>query len=488
METFWITALTCFFIWISYKWYANSRVLPPGPWNLPIVGYLTWLNPQLPYITLTELSRKYGPIYGIYLGNIYTVVISDVKIIKKTFNKDATSGRAPLYLTHGIMKGFGLICAEGELWKDQRKFVHNTLRGLGAARVGHNRTNIQNLIMHNVSDFVQYIKSQGKQVTLDPLEPLRHSLGSVINQLVFGKSWSRDDKLWKWLQHLQEEGTKHIGVAGPLNFLPFLRFLPTFSETIKFLIEGKQKTHKIYEKLISEQQFLEKTPENNFIQAFLNERSRRQDDDKEKFYNDEQFHHLLADIFGASLDTTLATLRWYLLYLAVYPEVQNKIRKHLTDILGTNLPTLDDLSSLPYMEASIAEVQRIRSVVPVGIPHGTLEEMNIEGYSIPKGTMIVPLQWAIHMNPDTWKDPQCFKPERFINEEGKFFKPEAFIPFQAGKRMCVGDELARMFMFLYGATLIQNFTISCENIETDLTGECGITLTPKQHELIFSSL
>ena len=211
------------------------------------------------------------------------------------------------------------------------------------------------------------------------------------------------------------------------------RFLPTFSETIKFLIEGKQKTHKIYEKLISEQQFLEKTPENNFIQAFLNERSRRQDDDKEKFYNDEQFHHLLADIFGASLDTTLATLRWYLLYLAVYPEVQNKIRKHLTDILGTNLPTLDDLSSLPYMEASIAEVQRIRSVVPVGIPHGTLEEMNIEGYSIPKGTMIVPLQWAIHMNPDTWKDPQCFKPERFINEEGKFFKPEAFIPFQAGR-------------------------------------------------------
>ena len=64
-------------------------------------------------------------------------------------------------------------------------------------------------------------------MTLDPLEPLRHSLGSVINQLVFGKSWSRDDKLWKWLQHLQEEGTKHIGVAGPLNFLPFLRYVIT---------------------------------------------------------------------------------------------------------------------------------------------------------------------------------------------------------------------------------------------------------------------
>lgn len=70
--------------------------------------------------------------------------------------------------------------------------------------------------------FLQFVKEKGKEVRLDPLEGLRHSLGSVINVIVFGKSWSRDDETWKWLQHLQEEGTKHIGVAGPLNFLSFL--------------------------------------------------------------------------------------------------------------------------------------------------------------------------------------------------------------------------------------------------------------------------
>lgn len=71
--------------------------------------------------------------------------------------------------------------------------------------------------------FVNKQNEENRSVGIDVLEPLRHAIGSIMNQLVFGKVWTRDDKTWRWLQDLQEEGTKHIGVAGPLNFLPFLR-------------------------------------------------------------------------------------------------------------------------------------------------------------------------------------------------------------------------------------------------------------------------
>ncbi|XP_064210742.1 cytochrome P450 306a1 isoform X1 [Tribolium castaneum] len=481
MAPLWSVLLSFLLFIIAYTWLRRSRNLPPGPWNLPVIGYLAWLNPQFPYLTLTSLSKKYGPIYGLYLGSIYTVVISDAKLIKKTFNKDASSGRAPLHLTHGIMKGFGLICAQGDLWKDQRKFVHNTLRTLGASKVSPNRPTMEALILHHVSDLVQHIKSLGESVTLDPLDSLRHSLGSAINQMVFGKCWSRDDATWKWLQHLQEEGTKHIGVAGPLNFLPLLRFLPKSKQTINFLTEGIRDTHQIYREIIEEQKNSSNETVSNVIQAFLAEKEKRKNEDSVKFYNDQQFHYLLADIFGASLDTTLTTLRWYVLYMAVHQDVQKKVRSLLNDL------TLEQIAMVPYFEATIAEVQRIRPVVPVGIPHGSVEELEIAQYKVPPGTMIVPLQWAVHMDANIWDEPEVFKPERFINEEGKFFKPEAFIPFQAGKRMCVGDELARMFLYLFGAALVKNFAISCMG-EVDLTGDCGITLTPKPHELIFTSL
>lgn len=85
----------------------HKKNLPPGPWNLPILGYLPFINETSPHITFTELARKYGPIYSLRLGGIYTVVISDAKIVRKVLAQDITTGRPELYLTHGIMNGYG---------------------------------------------------------------------------------------------------------------------------------------------------------------------------------------------------------------------------------------------------------------------------------------------------------------------------------------------------------------------------------------------
>lgn len=222
---------------------------------------------------------------------------------------------------------------------------------------------------------------------------------------------------------------------------------------LKFLLEGKHKTHDLYRKIIldyahtrkpnsisddtnsCDKNLVGKTEihRNHFIEAFLKEREIRLNDPSEKFFCDEQFLHLLADLFGAGLDTTLTTLRWFLLYIAKNQEIQGKIYEELIGVTGKERnPCLDDIKQLPLFESSIAETQRIRSVVPVGIPHGSTEESIFNGYRIPQGTMIVPLQWAVHMDTNIWKNPDEFNPERFINDAGQFEKPDSFIPFQTG--------------------------------------------------------
>lgn len=118
--------------------------------------------------------------------------------------------------------------------------------------------------------------------------------------------------------------------------------------------------------------------------------------------------------------------------MANHPKIQEKVQEEIDQVIGDRRLSMEDSTNMPYTEATLAEIQRIRSVVPTGIPHGALEDMEIENYTIPKGTMIVPLQWAVHMNEKMWKDPEDFEPARFLNSEGRFVKDEALIPFQTG--------------------------------------------------------
>lgn len=98
-----VTILTLFYYYYTRK----RRNGPPGPWGYPIVGSLHLLDPVKPYITLTELARKYGPIYGLQMGSVYTVVISSDTMIREALKTEQFIGRAPLYVTHGIMGGYG---------------------------------------------------------------------------------------------------------------------------------------------------------------------------------------------------------------------------------------------------------------------------------------------------------------------------------------------------------------------------------------------
>lgn len=98
---------------VTLVWFTRQRILaknrPPGPLNLPIIGslYVFRDKTKRPHEILTDLSKKYGKIYGLQMGSIYTVVLSDPALIREALKRDDYAGRAPLYLTHGIMGGKG---------------------------------------------------------------------------------------------------------------------------------------------------------------------------------------------------------------------------------------------------------------------------------------------------------------------------------------------------------------------------------------------
>lgn len=117
----------------------------------------------------------------------------------------------------------GLVCIEGDFWKDQRSLTTKWLRELGVMKYGPKRETMQNRIMDGVNLCIAELeKSSSKDI--NPLHLLNNTVGNVVNDFVFGVTYDWDDETWKYLQYLQEEGVKLVGVSAGANFLPVLRW------------------------------------------------------------------------------------------------------------------------------------------------------------------------------------------------------------------------------------------------------------------------
>ncbi|XP_062535029.1 probable cytochrome P450 304a1 [Armigeres subalbatus] len=165
---------------------------------------------------------------------------------------------------------------------------------------------------------------------------------------------------------------------------------------------------------------------------------------------------LIPTISGSAIQLTMLLER-----LLLNPRVARKVQQELDDVVGRGrLPALDDRISLPYTEATLREALRSDTLVPSGISHVALEDTKLCGYDIPKGCFVMLGLDVIHNQREFWGDPECFRPERFLDEFGKLsLKKDISVPFGAGKRLCAGETFARNTLFLMFSSLMQNFNV-----------------------------
>ena len=105
---------------------------------------------------------------------------------------------------------------------------------------------------------------------------------------------------------------------------------------------------------------------------------------------------------------------------------------------------------MPYAEAFIAELLRMASVGPFGLPRLASEDFEFHGYTIRKGTSIYPNIYTLHYDPEVFPEPEKFQPERFLSQDGKMFlKNDSVIPFSVGRRTCPGEIFAVDQLFLF---------------------------------------
>ncbi|XP_033606537.1 cytochrome P450 4c3 isoform X8 [Cryptotermes secundus] len=180
-------------------------------------------------------------------------------------------------------------------------------------------------------------------------------------------------------------------------------------------------------------------------------------------------------------DTTSAAISWALFLLGGQPDMQEKVREEINEILGTDTErrfTMKDLNSMKYLECCIKEALRLYPSVPV-IARQLNEDIKVAHYTVPAGTTALVLTYMLHRNPETFPQPEKFNPDRFLPENVLGRHPYAYIPFSAGPRNCIGQKFALLEEKAVIASILRTYRVEAVDRREDLTLLGELILRPK---------
>ncbi|KTF87974.1 hypothetical protein cypCar_00041278 [Cyprinus carpio] len=399
---------------------------PPGPKPLPLLGNLLTLDLTRPFDTFFELSKTYGNIFQVFLGPKKTVVLVGYKTVREALVNHAEEfGDRDIAPSFRIMNDkHGIIFSNGENWKEMRRFAISNLRDLGMGKRGSEEKIIEE---------IQYLKAELDKFEGKPFnttQPVNYAVSNIISSIVYGSRFEYTDPRFTEMVNRANENVHFAGSTSMMiyNIFPWLApIIKNKRIIVNNIVQSRQHMTKLINGLL---ETLNPHDRRGFVESFL---IRKQNDEqsgkKDSYFHQDNLMMSVTDLFVAGTDTTGMTLRWGLMFMAKYPHIQGKNT----------------------------------------------------------GTTVVPLLTSVLKDPNEWEKPNSFYPEHFLDEKGQFVKRDAFMPFSAGRRMCLGESLARMELFLFFTSLLQSYRFTTppgvSGDELDLKGVVGLTLNPSPHKL-----
>ncbi|MBN3321388.1 CP2K1 protein, partial [Atractosteus spatula] len=479
-----VTSLVVFFYLFFKPSKASSYKFPPGPRPWPIIGNLNILDFLRPQETFCKLSEQYGNVFTFHMGTRKFVVLTGYQTVKEALvdQADDFGERGLTNISKLFSKGKGIIFGKGESWKTMRRFTLSTLRDFGMGK----RT-IEDRIVEESKMLIEVFESYKGQ-SFEPTIHINSAVSNIICTIVFGDRFEYDNPRFLWLQEVVSESVKLL--ASPqmqlFNVFPFLGF---FLSDFKKLSNNSKENQSFFRNLYKKSKdAIDPNDMRSFIDTFIVKQHEEEAKNSHTYFDEENMVVTSANLFGAGTETTSTTLRWGLLLMMRYPHIQEKVKAEIERVIGRERPPRsEDRKSMPYTDAVLHEIQRFGNVVPLNSLRETTVDTTFRGYKIPKGTTVIPLLTSVLFDKTQWDTPFEFNPGHFLDAQGNFIRKEAFMPFSAGRRVCLGETLAKMELFLFFTALLQKFTFRLPPgiLPEDLNMEPvpGITASPHSYKL-----
>ncbi|CAL1703574.1 unnamed protein product [Somion occarium] len=434
----------CAFIFLSRKLRGSKRDnLPPGPG-----GNRLSIGPYA-YRRFHEWSKEYGPVFSLKHGSKLIVVIASyqaaIDIMQKHGSELADRPRsvAAGEIFSGDMRT--LLVGAGERLKKLRRALHSQLQSTTAQQYG-------SLQYRNAKNYVRNMLS-------DPEHHLDHGrtyAASVILELTYSKTTPTkyaDKEVQDVMKNVNRMfAALKIG-AYIVDTFPFLKYIPLggVSELRRF---HKEELGLFKSQLNSAREKLSQSIAQPSFATYLLENQGQYD------LSNDELAYLAGSMFGAGSDTTASGLGIITMAAATHPEELKKVQSQIDAVVGRDrLPNYDDEPLLSRVTAFVLEAHRWRPIAPQGFAHRAMKDVIWKDVVIPKGAIVYGNHWSIMHDPEVFPEPDSFRPDHWLNEEGEVRDDLKHFDFGFGRRVCPGQYVAERSLFINTALIFWAFNI-----------------------------
>lgn len=434
--------------------------------QIPVLRGLPWIGNLVPVSRdiinfMSKCVHTYDEILDIRVmgGSFYTVTHPDlIEEVLVTKNQKFQKSKGLKEFARPVF-GNGLLTSDGDFWLRQRRLAQPAFHRQRIAAYGESMVEYTNRMMAGWQD--GEVRDLHKDMMYLTLE--------VVAKTLFNKEATGEiNEIGDVLDVIMDRFANN----SPINMLEALlkRELPTAAN--KRYHKAVARLDEIVRTVIDERRAAGNQDNGDLLGMFLSAR-----DEDDKGMSDQQLLDECKTMFLAGHETTALTLSWTWWLLDANPQVKQKLREELTTVLNGRIPTLADLPNLRYTANVITESMRL--MPPAwAIEREALEDVEIGGYTIPKGAQVGMMQYGVQRDPRWYENPNQFLPERWENDLLKRLPKYAYFPFGGGPRMCIGQQFAVMEAQLMLATLAQKFDFTLvpgQRIEP----QPSITMRPK---------
>ncbi|OQE21561.1 hypothetical protein PENFLA_c014G03275 [Penicillium flavigenum] len=436
--------------------------LPPGPQPKPIVGNIADLPPPGVQDWMHWLKHKdlYGPISSVTVMGQTLVILNDTRTASELLRK-----RASLYSSRPHMvfasEMVGWVHALSMQPYTQRFRAYRKLLKpyFGSEMVVSQYARLQEV---ETDRFLWRVLKDQEKLT----QHIQTEAGAVILRIAYGYRVEPHNQ--DILVNLANEALEQFSIASTpgtwlVDLIPALKYVPAWFPGAGFK-RTAQEWRKNLEDVAKKPYALvqQRTEDGKYEPSFLSDIFRLNGIPSSGSEEELVARWTTASLYGAGADTTVSSVGTFFLAMALNPHVQQNAQDEIDRLIGSGrLPTIADRDRMPYVNAVVKEVFRWHPALPMGIPHMSTADDMYDGYYIPKGSILMPNIWAMMHDPALYHDPMAFKPDRFLEIDGRDpeIDPHTFV-FGFGRRICPGRILADNTVWLNVAKSLSVFKIS----------------------------